>query len=101
MIDLDRRLDGGLGQPRKQARGWGRSRLSSVGDPYHELLRVVEEIRADAVVGASAKAGHSWVGSLAVRLVRSAAGRSPLCREVDDGRDHRDRGRDRPSTVIV
>jgi nucleotide-binding universal stress UspA family protein len=47
------------------------------GDPYHELVRVAEEVRADAVVvGASAKAGHRWVGSLAVRLVR--AGRWPV-----------------------
>jgi nucleotide-binding universal stress UspA family protein len=47
------------------------------GDPYHELVRVADEVRADAViVGASAKAGHRWVGSLAVRLVR--AGRWPV-----------------------
>ena len=45
------------------------------GDPYHELLRVAEEIRADAVVvGASAKPGTG--GSLAVRLVK--AGRWPV-----------------------
>jgi nucleotide-binding universal stress UspA family protein len=47
------------------------------GDPYTELLRVADEVRADAViVGASAKAGHRWVGSLAVRLVK--AGRWPV-----------------------
>ena len=47
------------------------------GDPYTELRRVAEEVRADAVVvGASAKAGHRWVGSLAVRLVK--AGRWPV-----------------------
>ncbi len=47
------------------------------GDPYHELLRVADQVRADAViVGASAKAGHRWVGSLAVRLVK--AGRWPV-----------------------
>src|SRR5580704_12435335 len=40
------------------------------GDPYTELRRVADEVRADAViVGASAKAGHRWDGSLAVRLV--------------------------------
>ena len=47
------------------------------GDPYHELRRVADQVRADAViVGASAKAGHRWVGSLAVRLVK--AGRWPV-----------------------
>ena len=47
------------------------------GDPYAELRRVADEVRADAVVvGASAKAGHRWVGSLAVRLVK--AGRWPV-----------------------
>jgi nucleotide-binding universal stress UspA family protein len=47
------------------------------GDPYSELRRIADEIRADAVVvGASAKAGHRLIGSLAVRLVR--AGRWPV-----------------------
>ena len=47
------------------------------GDPYTELRRVADEVRADAVVvGASTKAGHRWVGSLAVRLVKS--GRWPV-----------------------
>jgi len=47
------------------------------GDPYTEIRRVADEFRADAViVGASAKAGHRWVGSLAVRLVK--AGRWPV-----------------------
>jgi nucleotide-binding universal stress UspA family protein len=51
--------------------------VTAVGDPYHELRRVADEVRADAVVvGASAKAGHRWVGSLAVRLVK--AGRWPV-----------------------
>ena len=51
--------------------------ITAVGDPYHELRRVADEVRADAViVGASAKAGHRWVGSLAVRLVK--AGRWPV-----------------------
>jgi nucleotide-binding universal stress UspA family protein len=49
----------------------------AAGDPYHELRRVADEVRADAVVvGASTKAGHRWIGSLAVRLVR--AGRWPV-----------------------
>ncbi len=51
--------------------------LVARGDPYTELRRVADEVRADAViVGASAKAGHRWVGSLAVRLVK--AGRWPV-----------------------
>jgi len=51
--------------------------IAARGDPYTELTRVATEIRADAViVGASTKAGHRWVGSLAVRLVK--AGRWPV-----------------------
>ena len=47
------------------------------GDPYTELRRVADETRADAViVGASMQAGHRWIGSLAVRLVK--AGRWPV-----------------------
>lgn len=47
------------------------------GDPYHEIARVAMETRADAiVVGASLKAGHRLMGSLAVRLVR--AGKWPV-----------------------
>jgi nucleotide-binding universal stress UspA family protein len=51
--------------------------VAARGDPYTELLHVAEAERADAiVVGASAKAGHRLVGSLAVRLVR--AGKWPV-----------------------
>lgn len=51
--------------------------VAAHGDPYHEIKRVAEETRADAiVVGASAQAGHRLVGSLAVRLVR--AGKWPV-----------------------
>lgn len=39
-------------------------------DPFTELGRVADEIRADAV-GASAHAGHRLVGSLAVRLAKA------------------------------
>ena len=47
------------------------------GDPFTELCRIAEEIRANAVVvGASARAAHRLVGSLAVRLVK--AGRWPV-----------------------
>jgi nucleotide-binding universal stress UspA family protein len=51
--------------------------ITAMGDPYHELRRVADEVRADAVVvGASTKTGHRLVGSLAVRLVK--AGRWPV-----------------------
>ncbi|MFI5952666.1 universal stress protein [Cryptosporangium sp. NPDC051539] len=51
--------------------------LAVRGDPYTELCRIATEERADAlVVGASAHAGHRWVGSLAVRLVK--AGKWPV-----------------------
>jgi nucleotide-binding universal stress UspA family protein len=51
--------------------------VTAAGDPYHELRRVADQVRADAVVvGASTKAGHRWIGSLAVRLVK--AGRWPV-----------------------
>jgi nucleotide-binding universal stress UspA family protein len=43
------------------------------GDPFSELRRVAGEVRADAlVVGASERAGHRFVGSLAGRLVKAA-----------------------------
>ncbi len=51
--------------------------IKAYGDPYTEIGRVADETRADAiVVGASTKAGHRFVGSLAVRLVR--AGKWPV-----------------------
>ena len=51
--------------------------IAAEGDPFTEIRRIADEIRADAVVvGASAHAGHRLVGSLAVRLVR--AGRWPV-----------------------
>jgi nucleotide-binding universal stress UspA family protein len=51
--------------------------ITARGDPFNELRRVADEVRADAVVvGASTKAGHRFVGSLAVRLVK--AGRWPV-----------------------
>jgi nucleotide-binding universal stress UspA family protein len=51
--------------------------ITTEGDPFAELCRLADEIRADAVVvGASTKAGHRLIGSLAVRLVR--AGRWPV-----------------------
>ena len=51
--------------------------INAHGDPYHEIIRIAQETRADAiVVGASLKAGHRLLGSLAVRLVR--AGKWPV-----------------------
>jgi nucleotide-binding universal stress UspA family protein len=51
--------------------------IATRGDPYSELLRIAAEVKADAiVVGASAHAGHRFVGSLAIRLVR--AGKWPV-----------------------
>ena len=42
------------------------------GDPYHGLCEFATKLRADAVViGASQKAGHRIVGSVAIRLVKA------------------------------
>ena len=51
--------------------------IAARGDPYSEICRIADEVRADAiVVGASAHAGHRFVGSLAIRLVK--AGKWPV-----------------------
>jgi nucleotide-binding universal stress UspA family protein len=51
--------------------------VAARGDPFTEIRRIADEVRADAiVVGASAHAGHRFIGSLAVRLVR--AGKWPV-----------------------
>jgi nucleotide-binding universal stress UspA family protein len=43
------------------------------GNPFAEIVRLADDIQADAViVGASTKAGHRFVGSLAVHLVRAS-----------------------------
>lgn len=42
------------------------------GDPYNGLVTAADELKADAVVvGASESAGHRFVGSVAVRLVKA------------------------------
>ncbi|WP_194897628.1 universal stress protein [Catenulispora pinisilvae] len=47
------------------------------GDPFHSLCEFATKLRADAVViGASQKAGHRIVGSVAIRLVK--AGKWPV-----------------------
>jgi nucleotide-binding universal stress UspA family protein len=83
IAEQDRALAEAAADLRQQAEEWAAgvgvplTFITAVGDPYHELRRVADEVRADAViVGASAKAGHRWVGSLAVRLVK--AGRWPV-----------------------
>jgi nucleotide-binding universal stress UspA family protein len=51
--------------------------VAARGEPFAEIRRIAGDVRADAiVVGASAHAGHRFVGSLAVRLVR--AGKWPV-----------------------
>jgi nucleotide-binding universal stress UspA family protein len=45
--------------------------MVATGSPFREIVRLAGETKADAiVVGASTKAGHRFVGSLAVHLVR-------------------------------
>ena len=45
--------------------------LVATGNPFREIVRLAGETKVDAiVVGASTKAGHRFVGSLAVHLVR-------------------------------
>lgn len=47
------------------------------GDPYNGLVKAADDLKADAVVvGASEQAGHRFIGSVAVRLVK--AGRWPV-----------------------
>lgn len=47
------------------------------GDPFSGLARAADDLKADAVVvGASEQAGHRFIGSVAVRLVK--AGRWPV-----------------------
>lgn len=47
------------------------------GDPFGALVALAEGLRVDAVViGASEKAGHRFLGSVAIRLVK--AGRWPV-----------------------
>ncbi|HWG62709.1 MAG TPA: universal stress protein [Streptosporangiaceae bacterium] len=60
-----------------EARNLSVTFVSARGDSFAEISRIADQVRADAiVVGASTKAGHRLVGSLAVRLVR--AGRWPV-----------------------
>jgi nucleotide-binding universal stress UspA family protein len=47
--------------------------VERVGNPFSEIVKLANELPADAViVGASTKAGHRFVGSLAVHLVRAS-----------------------------
>jgi nucleotide-binding universal stress UspA family protein len=70
--DLRRQID-----VQSQERGIAVTFVARRGDPFSELRRVAGEVRAEAVVvGASTKAGHRLVGSVAIRLVR--AGQWPV-----------------------
>jgi nucleotide-binding universal stress UspA family protein len=41
------------------------------GDPFSELRRIADETKADTVVvGSSTQAGHKFIGSIAMRLVK-------------------------------
>jgi nucleotide-binding universal stress UspA family protein len=54
-----------------QRLGLGARFVERHGSPFTEIVRLADELQADAViVGASTKAGHRFVGSLAVHLVR-------------------------------
>jgi nucleotide-binding universal stress UspA family protein len=47
--------------------------IERYGNPFTEIVRLADEMQADAViVGASTSAGHRFVGSLAVHLVRAS-----------------------------
>jgi nucleotide-binding universal stress UspA family protein len=47
--------------------------IERAGNPFTEIVRLADELQADAViVGASTKAGHRFVGSIAVHLVRAS-----------------------------
>ena len=47
--------------------------LERMGNPFSEIVKLADGLPADAViVGASTKAGHRFVGSLAVHLVRAS-----------------------------
>jgi nucleotide-binding universal stress UspA family protein len=51
--------------------------ITGQGDAYTVISRTADTVRADAVVvGASTQAGHRFIGSVAVRLVKS--GRWPV-----------------------
>jgi nucleotide-binding universal stress UspA family protein len=60
-----------------EARGVPVTFVAVQGDPYSELVRIADQVRADVVVvGASTKRMHRVAGSLAIRLVRT--GRWPV-----------------------
>lgn len=74
--DLERQIREGAARvpPGQQVR-W--EFHTAEGDPYRGLVELADRIRADAVViGASERAGHRILGSVAVRMVK--AGRWPV-----------------------
>jgi nucleotide-binding universal stress UspA family protein len=59
------------------ARGVSATFIAVAGDPFTELVRVADQVRADGiVVGASTQLAHRIAGSMAVRLIRT--GRWPV-----------------------
>ncbi|MBS2966616.1 universal stress protein [Actinocrinis puniceicyclus] len=74
--DLERQIREGVERiPAGQRVRW--EFYTAEGDPYHGLIELADRIRADAVViGASERAGHRILGSVAVRLVKT--GRWPV-----------------------
>ncbi len=71
-VELRRQVEDGARLTGIQARF-----VVATGDPFTEISRVCSAMLADAVVvGASTSAGHRYVGSIGVRLVR--AGRWPV-----------------------
>jgi nucleotide-binding universal stress UspA family protein len=46
--------------------------VERAGNPFTEIVKLAGEVQADAViVGASMQAGHRFIGSLAIHLVRA------------------------------
>jgi nucleotide-binding universal stress UspA family protein len=74
--DLERQIrEGAERVPPSQRVRW--EFHTAEGDPYHGLVELADRIRAEAlVIGASEQAGHRFLGSVAVRLVK--AGRWPV-----------------------
>jgi nucleotide-binding universal stress UspA family protein len=74
--DLEQQIRDGVGRmPEGYGARW--EFHTGEGDAYHGLVELADRLRADAVViGASQKAGHRFLGSVAIRLVK--AGRWPV-----------------------
>jgi nucleotide-binding universal stress UspA family protein len=74
--EIAKELAATLGRAAREL-GISMSFVTGQGDAYREIARLADDLRADAiVVGASLKAGHRLLGSIAVRLVK--AGKWPV-----------------------